>query len=348
MAQGVKSKRARRRRKQELQNKLRRRNTERGMCADHGDRVAIVGKSCMDCWFANISKSATGTRKNSKIIEELWIEQQGHCTKTDELLHPGENASLDHIIPVSRWLEFYDTMAGVHDKSNLQWTTKFYNTIKNNMLESELIAYCKLIISKGNKGDFMSKNGSKKRKQKNYKPEKAKLLLDNPDIMTGLKRIVTILDHLIDTTNMSWPELGRKTGRGTNNSFKTIRSVDGSSFESLCDHIGCTPRYEEVLLAFKVFDLIPYKVQRLCDELDDAELSGFIEQHDDALIDAINNYSGKEEFVKEKEDRISKLDLEIARLDKLYSEATTEEEKMELTKKLANRRESRYRIVQGI
>jgi len=81
------------------------------------------------------------------MLQDLWRQQAGRCARTKELLKPGINASLDHIVPISRYKEIFGNMKGVHDITNLQWVTKRYNIAKNNMLEEEFQEFIKTVYT---------------------------------------------------------------------------------------------------------------------------------------------------------------------------------------------------------
>jgi len=81
------------------------------------------------------------------MLMDLWRAQAGRCAKTGALLYPGINASLDHIIPMSRYKAICGTMKGVHSLDNLQWTTLRYNLLKGDRTEEEIKAEVKLLAS---------------------------------------------------------------------------------------------------------------------------------------------------------------------------------------------------------
>lgn len=68
------------------------------------------------------------------MLRSLWDEQQGKCAVTGEKLVPGVNASLDHIVPVSR--------GGTSEKGNLRWVTSTINHMKWDLTDDEFMAMC--------------------------------------------------------------------------------------------------------------------------------------------------------------------------------------------------------------
>jgi CRISPR/Cas system Type II protein with McrA/HNH and RuvC-like nuclease domain len=102
---------------------------------------AIPGNtSCLKHWFKKMCFDALGTKKDADMIISL-LEKQNHiCIYTGEKLIPGINASIDHIVPVSR--------GGENKIENLQWVTKRINTIKNDLTHQEFIELCGKIWKK--------------------------------------------------------------------------------------------------------------------------------------------------------------------------------------------------------
>lgn len=95
---------------------------------------------CKDCWFKNIAKNRTGSRKNWLAIKKLLEKQNYRCIYTGKKLIIGKNASLDHIIPTSK--------DGDNSIENLQWLDLQINVMKNNMSHQEFISTIKLILKK--------------------------------------------------------------------------------------------------------------------------------------------------------------------------------------------------------
>lgn len=109
----------------------------RGECPC-GAGAALYGRLCLDCWFMMVTRSATGSTAIWRQVKALFIVGQGtRCAYTGEWLTPGVNASLDHIVPVSR--------GGASDIMNLQWVTELVNRMKTDMTHDEFIASCHVI-----------------------------------------------------------------------------------------------------------------------------------------------------------------------------------------------------------
>jgi 5-methylcytosine-specific restriction endonuclease McrA len=62
-------------------------------------------------------------------LRKLWDSQEGKCAITGESIIPGVNATLDHIVPLSR--------KGQKTINNLRFISKELNKLKDDMTESE-------------------------------------------------------------------------------------------------------------------------------------------------------------------------------------------------------------------
>jgi 5-methylcytosine-specific restriction endonuclease McrA len=103
-----------------------------GICLACTD-LATCGQYCFDHWIGSVGRKYELTVRNRGVetLKALWNEQGGACALTGEPLIPGQNASLDHIIPRCR--------GGTSDRNNLQWTTKEINFFKRTRTDDELI-----------------------------------------------------------------------------------------------------------------------------------------------------------------------------------------------------------------
>lgn len=117
--------------------KNRQRKKAAGIC--HAcSKKAEVGSQCLDHWFVSISVSRGGPRENITKVKELWKQQGGKCAYTGIRLVPEiGNASLDHVIPVSR--------GGLSD-GNLEWVASIINHMKGTLTREEFIDICRFIV----------------------------------------------------------------------------------------------------------------------------------------------------------------------------------------------------------
>ena len=69
------------------------------------------------------------------------LESQGYrCAVTGDLLIPGKNASVDHIVPKSRG-------GALDDPDNLQWVTDSVNFAKRTFLPEEFVDFCRRVVA---------------------------------------------------------------------------------------------------------------------------------------------------------------------------------------------------------
>lgn len=100
---------------------------------------ATAGIYCFKHWLKNIgNQKGLANQKGIALLKKLWEEQQGCCAITREVLIPGVNASLDHILPVSR--------GGRSIKKNLQWVTSNINHAKWDRTTEEFIQICRTVV----------------------------------------------------------------------------------------------------------------------------------------------------------------------------------------------------------
>ena len=71
------------------------------------------------------------------------LQKNPCCPFTGVKLIPGKNLSLDHKKPLSRYPELAFTA------SNLQWTSRAYNSAKHNLTSAEFRKLCKRILQNG-------------------------------------------------------------------------------------------------------------------------------------------------------------------------------------------------------
>ena len=120
--------------------KIRRRQT--GLCLLCGKPASVRVKQplCQDCWFKEISRNRTGTSHNWQLIKGLFESQKQRCAYTGIMLIPGQNASLDHIVPTHQ--------GGDNSIYNLQWVDYQINIMKNSLNHDEFIGIIKMILER--------------------------------------------------------------------------------------------------------------------------------------------------------------------------------------------------------
>jgi len=102
-------------------------------------RSATAAAFCFTHWFRAIGSAyGLGNAKGVEILQRLWSKQSGCCSITGEVLVPGTNASLDHIVPRSK--------GGSNQEDNLQWVLRSVNRVKSDMTNAELYEFCQKVI----------------------------------------------------------------------------------------------------------------------------------------------------------------------------------------------------------
>lgn len=121
---------------------LKLKHAENGLCR-HCNNVALSGSQmCEKHWFQDISRKQFKTIKHWEFLKDLWVNQSKKCVYTDEILIPGINMSLDHIISK------YNDILLSEELTNVQWVTKDINMIKNKLSHDEFIDLCEKIYKK--------------------------------------------------------------------------------------------------------------------------------------------------------------------------------------------------------
>lgn len=102
--------------------------------------AACAGAFCLHHWFKNIGSAYKLNKKNGgiELLKQVWDEQQGRCAVTGLALIPGHNASLDHIVPVSK--------GGVTSRGNLRWVLFEINRAKADMSHDQFVELCAAVV----------------------------------------------------------------------------------------------------------------------------------------------------------------------------------------------------------
>lgn len=103
------------------------------------DEKPTVHSLCLLHWFKNVASTHIGSSACWRGLKDLFDLQEGRCAYTGELLIPGVNASLDHIVPSTR--------GGTSDPDNIQWVAYRINRMKTDMTEEEFLSACRSILS---------------------------------------------------------------------------------------------------------------------------------------------------------------------------------------------------------
>lgn len=108
-----------------------------GLCRNCGAKPAN-GKKCDRCWFRVMAGQHLGDPDMDVELKALWHKQGGLCALSRIKLIPCRNASLDHIVPVSR--------GGKSVIANLRWTATRVNRARDNMTDAEFVEMCRAVV----------------------------------------------------------------------------------------------------------------------------------------------------------------------------------------------------------
>lgn len=120
--------------------KRRERATTQGLCVHCCKRAILTNhRLCEECLLKDMSVRHFGTSKCWKDLQAIWGMQNGLCALSGLPMSLGENAELDHIIPIGR--------RGCKEVRNVQWLLYAVNRMKRDMLEIEFLALVKQIYA---------------------------------------------------------------------------------------------------------------------------------------------------------------------------------------------------------
>ena len=115
--------------------------SDSSFCSTCVEKAIVFGKrrnSCLDCWVQTLCSKRLHSKKDWKSLKELLLSQNFICAISGKVLIPGVNASIDHIVPVSK--------GGGDSVLNLQWVDLQINMMKSNLLHDEFIQTMKQVL----------------------------------------------------------------------------------------------------------------------------------------------------------------------------------------------------------
>lgn len=112
---------------------------EKGLCCQCGKETLNNKNYCEKHYLMQISLKRLGTQSYWKELKLLLEEQNFKCALTGDCISFNDNIELDHILPTTR--------GGKNNLSNVRWTTKEANRLKQNLVDIELKELCKKILS---------------------------------------------------------------------------------------------------------------------------------------------------------------------------------------------------------
>ena len=76
-----------------------------GMCVRCAKAQLFTATSCLRCYLRRLAWEATGKCAHWPLLARMWVQQKGRCYYTGVRMTLGRNASIDHILPRSRFPE---------------------------------------------------------------------------------------------------------------------------------------------------------------------------------------------------------------------------------------------------
>ncbi len=122
---------------------LRKRHIQSGLCGNCTEKLMENSKTvCIKHYFAGVAGKIGLKTKDWEKLKHI-LESQNHiCPYTGKKLTPGVNASVDHILPSSRFPELKS------DLSNIEWVDLKVNEVKSDFTRAEFIEICKLVATR--------------------------------------------------------------------------------------------------------------------------------------------------------------------------------------------------------
>lgn len=109
---------------------------EKGMCRNCKNPHLKNQKTCTRCYLKIFSQNRLGNRKHWEALWNKLMQQEFKCYLTGIDLELGDNASIDHVVPLSLGKNKAD------DLDNIKWCEKRINRMKNDFLLEEFIQMC--------------------------------------------------------------------------------------------------------------------------------------------------------------------------------------------------------------
>jgi hypothetical protein len=133
-----------------LQQAKRLRRQAAGLCVQCGaasllpalvDKPNALCEPCYYCFIACfIARKRLGSTKHTAILREKFLAQGGRCAYSGDALTLGLNATLDHILPVSRYPDLRC------DPTNVEWVADWVNLMKWDATPDEFRARLRQIL----------------------------------------------------------------------------------------------------------------------------------------------------------------------------------------------------------
>lgn len=123
------------------QRRLRLERTRAGYCGECGKykRLAKISR-CKRCKLEQLARQHLGIASRWRELADILLQQSHRCAYSGKHLTLGENASIEHVAPVSR---------NAHRKTdirNLVWVDIDVNHMKYNMTIAEFLSACRGVL----------------------------------------------------------------------------------------------------------------------------------------------------------------------------------------------------------
>jgi hypothetical protein len=123
----------------ECENKMRSKRLKTGFCVICGNTPFMESdrqntyKTCDYCFLKGIARTSLGNAAFADDLKRKLEEQNYRCVYTGRLLKLGENASIDHIFPRSKFPKLAKNI------DNIQWVDIVVNRMKRDLTEEDFL-----------------------------------------------------------------------------------------------------------------------------------------------------------------------------------------------------------------
>jgi len=120
--------------------RLRAQRMRDGICRECGIGQVKSKTLCWRCLLKSLSRHALRKNDDWRLLASIFT---GRCHYTGLPIYIGENASVDHILPVQRWPHLKK------DINNLTWVSAAINRMKSDSTPREFFRACCLVLIHG-------------------------------------------------------------------------------------------------------------------------------------------------------------------------------------------------------
>jgi len=117
-----------------------------GLCQECGRSAPLpalvekVEQLCDACYCRKVSKFNLGTGKHWRVLRDKFHAQEARCPYTGDVLVLGLNATVDHILPISRYPDRRN------DPTNVEWVVNWVNLMKGDATPDEFVDRMRRIL----------------------------------------------------------------------------------------------------------------------------------------------------------------------------------------------------------